>query len=238
MTITNAEILSGVVFDLDGTLVDTAADICQALNDALATRGLSPLAVPSVRLIVGAGPQVLVERALHALDVRDRVSLVDYLTQEFERSYLERGNRQSRLFDGVESCLSELNARRVPMGVCSNKPHHLCLAGLSDLGVLRYFTAINGTSPGVPKKPDPTLLLRTLDRLGSRPQSALDIGDSETDVTTARAAGVPVALVRYGYTAKPADELGADLVINTFADLLRILFIPPTARPLLRSATS
>jgi len=238
VTITNAEILSGVVFDLDGTLVDTAADICQALNDALATRGLSPLAVPSVRLIVGAGPQVLVERALHALDVRDRVSLVDYLTQEFERSYLERGNRQSRLFDGVESCLSELNARRVPMGVCSNKPHHLCLAGLSDLGVLRYFTAINGTSPGVPKKPDPTLLLRTLDRLGSRPQSALDIGDSETDVTTARAAGVPVALVRYGYTAKPADELGADLVVNTLADLRRILFIPPTARPLLRSATS
>ena len=179
MTITSAEIPSGVVFDLDGTLADTAADICQALNSALATRGLSPLSVPSVRLMVGEGPQVLVPSVRYMqMDVPARVSLVDYLTQEFERSYLVGGNRQSRLFDGVESCLSELNARRVPMGVCSNKPHHLCLAGLSDLGVLRYFTAVNGTTPGIPNKPDPTLLLQTLDRLGSRPQSALYIGDS------------------------------------------------------------
>ncbi|MFQ5982172.1 MAG: HAD-IA family hydrolase [Woeseiaceae bacterium] len=229
---------AAVVFDLDGTLADTAPDIRKALNRALGTRELTPLGLSSVRLMIGAGPRTLVERALRVLDVAANAQLVDYLTDEFERCYLEQGNMLSKLFDGVKLCVFQLAARQIPLGICSNKPHDLCLAGLADLGILHCFGAVSGTSPGVPKKPDPTLLLRTLDRLGSLPENALYVGDSETDVKTARDAGVPVALVSYGYATTPADQLGADLVVDTLSELQHFFSRPPADRLLLQSAMS
>ena len=115
-----------VVFDLDGTLADTAEDIREALVSALAREGLPPIDVASVRLMIGGGPKVLVERALHRLGVPARDDLVDRLAEAFHAESKKRGNRSSRLFDGAESALRQLHRSGVRIGLCSNKPNDLC----------------------------------------------------------------------------------------------------------------
>jgi phosphoglycolate phosphatase len=208
-----------VVFDLDGTLADTVADIAAALNDALATRSYGPVDEGDARLMIGKGPKILVERALRHLGIYPASTLVATLTEEFVRCYARQGNGLSSLFDSVAECLDDLSARGIPIGVCSNKPHEFCVSLLSDLGVVKQFDAIQGSSGDLPKKPDPTLLHRALEKLGVAPENALYVGDSETDVRTARAAGVPVALVEYGYSSTPVQSLGADWVIASLDQL-------------------
>jgi phosphoglycolate phosphatase len=210
-----------VVFDLDGTLADTAADIRDALVRALATEGLPPIDVASVRLMIGGGPQLLVERALHRLGVPTRTDLVARLAQVFHEEARRSGNPKSRLFDGVESTLHQLHSAGVCIGLCSNKPDDLCHEVVKDLRIDTWIDEILGSSDALPKKPDPALLLGVIERLGVPPAETLYIGDSETDVATARAAGVPVMLVSYGYSSQKASRLGADAVIDSIADVVR-----------------
>ncbi len=210
-----------VVFDLDGTLADTAVDIREALVHALATEGLPPVDVASVRLMIGGGPKLLVERALHRLGVPARDGLVTRLAREFHAQARRQGNGNSRLFDGAESALRELHRAGVRIGLCSNKPDDLCHQLARDLGVDTYIDEILGSSEDMPKKPDPALLLGVIERLGVPPGETLYIGDSATDVATARAAGVPVMLVSYGYTLRNASQLGADAVIDSITEILR-----------------
>jgi phosphoglycolate phosphatase len=210
-----------VVFDLDGTLADTAADIREALVSALAREGLPPIDVASVRLMIGGGPKVLVERALHRLGVPARDDLVDRLAQAFHAESRLRGNPGSRMFEGAESALRQLHRSGVRIGLCSNKPHDLCQQLVRDLGVDAYIDEVLGSSDDRPKKPDPALLLAVIKRLGVPPGETLYVGDSATDVAAARAAGVPVILVSYGYTLRSATQLGADAVVDSLTDLVR-----------------
>jgi phosphoglycolate phosphatase len=210
-----------VVFDLDGTLADTAADIRDALVRALATEGLPPVDVASVRLMIGGGPRLLVERALHRLGVPARDALVTRLAEAFHAEAKRQGNPKSRLFDGAESALRQLHRAGVRIGLCSNKPDDLCRDLVRNLGVAPYIDEILGSSEQMPKKPDPALLLGVIGRLGVPTGETLYVGDSATDVATARAAGVPVMLVSYGYTLRHASQLGADAVIDSLAELLR-----------------
>jgi phosphoglycolate phosphatase len=210
-----------VVFDLDGTLADTAIDIREALVRALAGEGLPPIDVASVRLMIGGGPRLLVERALHRLGVPAREDLVNRLAAAFHAEARRHGNRNSRLFDGAESALRQLHRSGVRIGLCSNKPDDLCRDLVRDLGIDEYIDEILGSSEQMPKKPDPALLLGVIERLGVPPGETLYVGDSATDVATARAAGVPVMLVSYGYTLRSATQLGADAVIDSIAELLR-----------------
>lgn len=219
MTQTDNSTPAAVVFDLDGTLADTAVDICDALNTALREQNLGTLEPGSVRLMIGKGPVVLVERALQHLGTDPQPQLVESLCRAFIRCYAKQGNQRSTLFAGVKRCLDRLAAQDIRTGVCSNKPHEFCQALLDDLGVSDYFAAVQGSADGLPRKPDPALLLAVLESLDVLPHQALYVGDSETDVRTARAAGVPVALVRYGYSAEPVEELGADCVLQTLQDL-------------------
>jgi phosphoglycolate phosphatase len=210
-----------VVFDLDGTLADTAADIREALVSALSREGLPPIDVASVRLMIGGGPKVLVERALHRLGVPARDDLVDRLAKAFHAESKKQGNRSSRLFDGAEPALRQLHRSGVRIGLCSNKPHDLCQQLVRDLGVDAYIDEVLGSSDNRPKKPDPALLLAVIERLGVPPGETLYVGDSATDVAAARAAGIPVILVSYGYTLRNATQLGADAVIDSLAELVR-----------------
>ena len=210
-----------VVFDLDGTLADTAVDIRDALVRALAAEGLPPVDVASVRLMIGGGPKLLVERALHRLGVPAREDLVDRLAKAFHAEAKGHGNRNSRLFDGAESALRQLHRSGVRIGLCSNKPDDLCRDLVRDLGVDAYIDEILGSSEQMPKKPDPALLLGVIERLGVPTAETLYVGDSATDVATARAAGVPVMLVSYGYTLRNASQLGADAVIDSIDELVR-----------------
>jgi phosphoglycolate phosphatase len=208
-----------VVFDLDGTLVDSALSIRLALNGALAEAGYGPLDTGTVKTMIGAGPEVLVQCALTALSGDNDTKTVHRVTQAFLDVYRELGNKATRLLPGVETGLAELAMAGIRMGICTNKPDALCVNLLKDLDVAQYFSAIQGSGTGLPNKPDPRPLINILRKLGVSQDNTLYVGDSETDVRTARAAGVQVALVRYGYTEIPADQLGADWVMDSLFEL-------------------
>jgi len=218
---------ANVIFDLDGTLADTAEDIQQALAAALAAYNLPPVDVGSVRLMIGGGKRLLVKRALDRLCQDANRLPVDDMVETFHREYVARRNSLSRLFPGARRGVARLHAEGARIGICSNKPDDLVRLLVTDLGIARYVTALAGARPGLPRKPDPQALLEVVARLGAPPEKTLYVGDSETDVRTARAAGCPVVLVSYGYTARPARQLGADAVVDTIDD---IRLVSPVAR--------
>lgn len=211
--------LQAIVFDLDGTLADTAADIHAALVRALAAEDLPPIDVASVRLMIGGGPRMLVVRALDRLGVADNEERVLRLTDAFHTEYVAQRNSLSRLFDGVREGLGQLKSTGLKLGLCSNKPDDLCHMLMDSFNLAGQFDVVLGSGAGLPRKPDPSPLLHVIDKLGAKPDTALYVGDSDTDVKTARAAGVPVALVDYGYTVRHASQLGADRVVSSIAEL-------------------
>jgi phosphoglycolate phosphatase len=203
-----------LIFDLDGTLADSAPDIHRSLNAVLSRSGLPLLELKAVTLMIGGGPEVLVRKALRELGLVLEPDEIRHLSMSFQHTYLEQGNALTSLFRGAVDCLDHLARHEIPIGLCSNKPGHICHQLLLDLEIRSFFDAIQGSGTGLPTKPHPAALLAILHRLGARPERALYVGDSKTDVETARAAGVPVALVKYGYTAAPATTLGADWVVE------------------------
>ncbi len=210
---------AAIVFDLDGTLVDSAPDICRALNAVLALDGLPSFEIEPVRLMIGGGPAVLIDRALDDLGVSATPGDKERLTASFKQAYLELGSTFTTLFPGAINCLGHLKNHGVPIGLCSNKPEQSCTQLLADLEIEHFFSAIQGSGSGLPMKPHPATLLAVLRHLDTEPAQALYVGDSKTDVDTARAAGVSVALVNGGYTAAPATTLGADWVVEGLADI-------------------
>lgn len=210
---------AAVVFDLDGTLADSAPDIHHSLNAVLNQRGLNSIELSSVTLMIGGGPELLVRRALDELGAAAEEDEIAELTARFESAYLEHGNALTKLFSGALECIAELEGHSIPIGLCSNKPEHICDQLLADLDIRDYFAAIQGSGTGLQRKPHPDPLLAILGRLGAKPAQALYVGDSSTDVATARAGGVPVALVKHGYTSKPAATLGSDWVVESLADI-------------------
>lgn len=211
--------LQAIVFDLDGTLADTASDVREALVKALASEGLPPVDLTSVRLMIGGGPRLLVIRALDRLCVVDDDARVSRLTNRFHAEYLLQGNKTSQLFDGVGEGLDRMKAAGLKLGLCSNKPDDLCQLIVDDFGLRTKLDAVLGSDAGLPKKPNPAPLLHIIEKLGATPATSLYVGDSETDVRTARAAGVRVVLVNYGYTVRPASQLGADAVVGSILEL-------------------
>ena len=212
---------SAVVFDLDGTVADTAQDIHASLVTSLAAKGLPPVDLDSTRLMIGGGPQLLVERALDRLGVTTDTRLVRSLVTAFHDDYLANGDRHATLYDGAESTLRQLHAMGTRVGLCSNKPDDLCRMLTRSFNIDRYIDETLGSTPGMPKKPDPAPLLAIIERLGVTPKDTLYVGDSDADVKAARAAGITVMLVSYGDTLRHASQLGADGVIDSLADLVR-----------------
>ena len=210
---------AAIIFDLDGTLVDSAPDIRCALNTVLAQDGLPPVETTAVRLMIGGGPTVLVERALDQLGVAARPEDVERLTASFKQIYLEQGNALTLLFPGAVSCMEHLKSHDISIVLCSNKPEQSCTQLLADLEIEHFFSAIQGSGSGLPMKPHPAALFAVLHRLDTEPAKALYVGDSKTDVDTARAADMSVALVNGGYTVEPATTLGADWVVESLADI-------------------
>lgn len=211
--------LQAIVFDLDGTLADTAADIREALVRALATENLPPVDLASVRLMIGGGPRLLVTRALDRLGVADDSDRVARLTNRFHAEYITQHNQLSQLYPGVATALERMNSAGLKLGVCSNKPDDLCQLLVGSYDLRDKVDVVLGSGAGLPGKPDPAPLLHVIETLGATPATTLYVGDSETDVKTARAAGVHVALVSYGYTPRHASQLGADAVVDSILDL-------------------
>jgi phosphoglycolate phosphatase len=208
-----------IVFDLDGTLVDTAPDLINALNFILDREGLSQVPLRSARNMIGAGARRLLERGLE-LEGRSLDSMdMTRLTSDFINHYAEHIADFSRPFEGLESALDDLETRGYRFAVCTNKLEWLSKLLLDRLGLSPRFSAICGADTFGVAKPDPAILRQTVARAGGELSSTIMVGDAGPDVGVARRAGVPVIGVEFGYTDVPIAELKPDLVIGHMNEL-------------------
>jgi phosphoglycolate phosphatase len=213
-----------IVFDLDGTLVDTAPDLVATLNVVLARERLQPVPYDHGRLMVGGGARQMVERGIKANGRLLPAGEIDRLARDFITHYADHIALRSQPFDGVEATLDRLLGSGCHLAVCSNKLEWLSLRLLDALKLRPRFRAICGPDTFGVSKPDPAILNRTIERAGGEKTRAIMIGDSATDIATARAASVPVIAVDFGYTAIPVAELKPDRVVSTFRELPDIIF--------------
>lgn len=208
-----------IVFDLDGTLVDTAPDLINALNFILDREGLAPVPLHAARNMIGAGARKLLERGLE-LEGRT-VSLIELerLTDDFISYYAEHIADVSRPFEGLESALDDLGRRGYRFAVCTNKLEWLSRRLLDRLDLSRRFAAICGADTFGIAKPDPAILRQTVARAGGELSSAIMVGDAGPDIGVARRAGIPVIGVSFGYTEVPIADLKPDRIIDRMSDL-------------------
>jgi phosphoglycolate phosphatase len=211
--------MRGVIFDLDGTLVDTAPDLARATNYVLASRGRQPLSAADVRSMVGQGARSLIRRGFAATGGSPSDQEVEDLFQLFLSYYADHIAIDSRLFPGSREVLDLCRGKGMRLGICTNKPEALSRMLVESLGLKGYFDAIVGMDTIKVAKPDPRIYGETLRRLNINGGRTVMIGDSETDVLTARAAGVPVIGVTFGYTPKPLVEFAPDYLADTYDEL-------------------
>ena len=215
---------TALVFDLDGTLIDSAPDLLAALNRVLDEEGRPAVTLADHSLPVGDGAAKLVERgfAKGGMEVED--GPLSRLTDRFVRYYEAVVADLTRPFPGVPETLAYLSESGYRLGVCTNKPAGPAREVLAALDLLGHFRTVHGGDSGPARKPDPAPLRSVLCELGADPGGAVMIGDSPIDVATARAADVPVIVVAHGYSRVAAAELGADAILEAFPvlpDLLR-----------------
>jgi phosphoglycolate phosphatase len=208
-----------IVFDLDGTLVDTAPDLIAALNFILEREGMPPVPLQSARTMIGAGARRLLERGLEldgrALTVAD----IDRLTADFIAYYAAHIADASRPFEGLEAALDDLAASGYRFAVCTNKLEWLSKRLLDRLGLSARFAAICGADTFGVSKPDPAILQQTVARAGGQLSQAIMVGDAGPDVGVARRARIPVIGVTFGYTEVPMAELKPDRLIDRMSQL-------------------
>jgi len=207
------------VFDLDGTLVDTAPDLHAHLNEMLAELGRAGLELGEIRPMIGDGARALLRRGLEASGGVPASADLDALSLEFLTRYTARPLRFGGLYDGVVEVLEGLEGAGLRLGMCTNKAQAPTDRLLAELGLERYFPVVIGGDRLTVRKPDAAHLRTVLERLGSSAPRAVMVGDSENDLLAARAAGVPCVLVSFGYTPIPARELGAEQVIDHMREL-------------------
>lgn len=217
--------LEAVVFDLDGTLVDTLADVASAMNHTLATHALPQHRPDDYRRFIGEGVERLVERALPAAELD--LARKDAVVAEFRAYYAEHLLDQSTPYPGVPELLAALTRRRVPMCVLSNKPDPATRRIIAALFPAAGFAAVVGQRPGKPRKPDPSGALELAELMRVAPARCAFVGDTGIDMATARAAGMRAVGVGWGFR-EPAElrAHGAERLIDHPAQLLDALAGP------------
>jgi phosphoglycolate phosphatase len=208
-----------VVFDLDGTLVDTAPDLINALNVVLAREGLPPMPLASARNMIGGGARKLIERGLEAEGREVSLAVLARMTDDFIGHYAEHIADDSRPFEGLEAALDALAGDGYRLAVCTNKLEWLSKRLLDRLNLSARFAAICGADTFGVSKPDPAILRQTVARAGGALAETIMVGDAGTDVGVARRAGVPVIGVSFGYTEVPIADLKPDRVIHHMREL-------------------
>jgi phosphoglycolate phosphatase len=208
-----------VVFDLDGTLIDTAPDLIEALNVVFGREGWPPLGYEEARNMIGGGARRMIERGLQHEGHVPSGGDVDRMFADFIAYYAAHIADHSRPFPGLDPALERLAERGCRFAVCTNKLEGLSRLLLDALGLTRRFAAICGQDTFGVQKPDPEMLRRTIRAAGGETQWAIMVGDSGTDIATARAAGVPIVAVDFGYSDRPVGDLGPDRLISHFDDL-------------------
>lgn len=209
-----------ILFDLDGTIADTAPDLTSALNWVLKDIGARPVEAADVRCMIGMGARALIERGLNSAGRAYDDALLDELLERFLIYYGENIARETRPFPGAREALDELKGAGARMAVCTNKREHTSVQLLRALDLIDYFELVAGGDTFAVRKPDAGHLLQTLERIGAAAPRAIMVGDSETDVKAARAAGLPVVGVTFGYTDRHISEFAPDSIISHFDALV------------------
>ncbi|MCB9993190.1 MAG: phosphoglycolate phosphatase [Hyphomicrobiaceae bacterium] len=215
----NASWPKAVLFDLDGTLIDSVPDLAAAVNQVLEENGHSPLEVSEVRVMIGHGVGKLVERAFAARGVALDDGTLSPLVDRMMHFYMNDLTSRTTMLPGARTTLTAHCRGGVKTGVITNKPQRAAEGIIAHFGLDACIDLVLGGDSVPNKKPHPDLVTTALKRLDVDPADALVVGDSAADVGAARAAGVRVILVEGGYTAEHAGGLGADLTVVTLADL-------------------
>lgn len=208
------------VFDMDGTLADTKADLLPALNRAIIPHGLEPMSANAIGHTAGKGARAMIQRAFEYQDTKLDEQLHDELFKVFLADYEENVATNTRLFDGAQTVINELEAQGQILAICSNKMEHLAVKFLQELALDQHFSAVLGGNSLDYRKPDPRHLIETIKRAGGRHEKAIMIGDSVTDIDAAKNANIPVIAVDFGYSERPVHEYEPDAVISHYDQLL------------------
>lgn len=207
------------VFDLDGTLADTAPDLVEALNHVLASEGLPMVDFDTARAFVGHGARVLIERAHAANDIELSEEQTTELTEQFVGYYAQNIADSSVLFPHVLDAMERMEEDGWRFAICTNKMEHLARQLLDALDMTERFDAICGGDTFAERKPNGQHILKTIAAAGGDAKRAIMVGDSGPDIFAAKDAGVPVIAVPFGYSHEPVDTLDPDVIIESFADL-------------------
>ena len=208
-----------VVFDLDGTLVDTAADLIASLNHALASRGLDAVELAAMRPYAGHGGRAMIERVHAARRIGLKPDALEAMIAAFLAHYGEAIPGLSLPFSGTIEALDRLSGEGYRLAICTNKPQGLADRLVAALGLTPRFAAICGADAFTFRKPDPRHLLETIALAGGDPNRAIMVGDSRTDIDTAKAAGIPVVAVDFGYSDIDIRDLAPSRIISHYDEL-------------------
>lgn len=212
--------IEALIFDLDGTLIDSAPDLQAAANRMLVDLGRREVDVKEVQMMIGDGVPKLVERCFAATGEIPPEDEFQRHVQAFITDYEPRSSELTVPFPGAIAALERLKARGLPLAICTNKVYGATMQILKGLDMAQYFDVVIGgdTLPGI-KKPDPRHLQAALEKMGATPATSAMVGDNQNDVNAAHAADLAVVLLSHGYTKTPVAELGGEAVIDHFDDL-------------------
>jgi phosphoglycolate phosphatase len=210
--------LDAIVFDLDGTLIDSVPDVRAAVNRVLGKLGRPLLTLEQIKGMIGEGAQAMLKQVMEQTGGYSDGMMEEYLPQ-FLATYKAHPADHTVVYPGVFDVLEQLKADGITLGVCTNKPSTTTLPAMEALGLEKYFKAIVCADMVEHRKPDGRHVLNALERMGARPDNAVMVGDSETDIAAAVDAGLPAVAVSYGYCHVPLDELPADILIDSIAEL-------------------
>ena len=216
-----AKLAPTIVYDLDGTLADTAEDLVATLNWLLAREGRAPLKVENAGSLVGAGARALIARGFAASGRSLEPEKLEALFVDYLSYYSAHIMERSRLYPGVDKALAAFERAGWRQAVCTNKTESLAKLLITKLGIAGRFAFVCGQDTFGIGKPDAKPLLATIAASGGARERAIMVGDSDTDIKTARAANVPVIAVDFGYADVPVEELGPDRVVSHFDELMQ-----------------
>ena len=211
-----------VIFDLDGTLLDTLPDLQAVLNYCLKMSALPEISLDDTKKFIGNGAKKLVERAVGA----DNAELVEEVYRNYNKYFAQCDNNLTRLFEGVDGLLKRLKDLNIKLAILSNKPQYGVTSAYQKFLSEYRFDAVLGQTDGVPLKPDPSVTLEIINIFGLRREECLFVGDGETDVLTAKNAGVNCVSVLWGYrTLKQLEEVGAKTFVKDCDELLNLIIL-------------
>jgi phosphoglycolate phosphatase len=208
-----------ILFDLDGTLVDSAPDLIGTLNRLLVEEGLPPVEMEAASTLIGSGARALLVHGFEAAGADVERARSEALFERFLVDYAGHIAEGSRPFDGVVETLERLKARGAQLAVATNKRSDLSELLLENLDLMRHFAAVVGPDRVSARKPSGAHLIEAVAKVGGDPARAVMVGDAAPDAEAARDAGMPCILATFGYTPVPVEELGGDVLIDAFEDV-------------------